>query len=538
MKNIFILFITILLLLTSCNGEKASPSESPLPSASPSTVREVETIVWGYGHGQGGTIFQLHSDSEIVTKLGSKFDVIIKPMLIKEYNINLSTPPDFFAALNAQELYDLGVIRSIPRDMIEQYAPNYAALLDRESYGWELNMAPEGNSYLGLNTYNVNSKQPNMYSVYRLDWLESLGIVPNGMLTALDDEGRFFFTDKAFTQDQFFDIICAFANNEVSGAGGTGIYVPTEQEYIVNYPLAGMFGLNNEIMNCNGRAVPYYASEQYRDYMRFLTEVQKEGLLLVVNSSFLTSPPEFACGQLGWTILSTFLIHNYDLALPAINNLFSPSNNPDAKLLVTPPEIGLSGMQGMSVPTTSLNSLNQNLQWLVSMDVNDTKLSVILQIFDAVSFDPELFALARYGVESVDYQWEGEPYNSRVIQSRQEWMTALSKGAFAFYTFIVDGTAGKPIYDYGSNALTEYASSPAAARLFVMPYKDDVLGKFAKHKQSLDLKYAQKLVQVKQEFYTKVVTGQIKDIDSEWDSYINDLNNNGLLEYLELFGWY
>ena len=174
-------------------------------------------------------------------------------------------------------------------------------------------------------------------------------------------------------------------------------------------------------------------------------------------------------------------------------------------------------------------------QWVVSANVTDKKLAVILQIFDAVSFDPELYVLTNFGTEGVDFIWEGIPFHSRIIYTNAQFQQALRKGVAAFRTGIMDDRTGKIVFRLGDNALTQFASSNEAARLAIRPFINDIFGLFTEQRSALDIIYQARLQQIKQEFYYAVINGQITDVDAEWDRYIANLNANGLLKYIELF---
>ena len=53
----------------------------------------------------------------------------------------------------------------------------------------------------------------------------------------------------------------------------------------------------------------------------------------------------------------------------------------------------------------------------VSANVDDAKLAKILQIFNDLTYDPELWMAAQYGIKGEDWQWEGEEYISKVTQN-------------------------------------------------------------------------------------------------------------------------
>jgi len=529
-------------MLSAC---KPAPPAEPLPFAAPEpeTVNsEPINIKWGYGFGLGDAISQLRvpSKNAVTDALIEEFGVSLEPMFTLNGVINENDPPDFFMSGDARLLYESGVTRAVPRTFITQHAPRYSALLDSEARGWDLGRAPGQDAYIGLSIYDDNFNRPRRYAAYRLDWLEDFGFAVNGAVHELDRSSRFYFTDAAFTQNQFVEIIDVFARRNPEAGG---LLVPAQLSEAMDLTLAGMFGLNDAVVNEGGAAVPYYASSRYRDYLQFLSGMQANGLLIVSHNPFSGSqpdifsinPPEFVGGLVGWTNYEPFVVANYDMIMPDVVNIFSSYYNPDAKILITPPEIGASRLQGVSAPGAPFF---KDRMWLVSKNADDAKLAAILRLFDALSFDPQTLALARYGFAGEDFTWEGEPYDSRVIQSQQGVMQAIHKGALMYFTYVQDGNAWKTVYDLGDNALTDFALSAAARRMLIRPYKDDLSGLYTDRARSLDTEYGAGLAQTAQEFYLSVVTGQTDDVAAGWDAYMTALTADGLNEYIDLYASY
>ena len=537
-NNLLYICLAAMLLFAACTRATKNP-ENINGANSPAEAEELIVINWGILNRGDPASLDPDIEFEIVSDIADMFGVAINLMIMPnatlDINVSVNDLPDFFLAYDFETvLFNSGVLRPIPHDMITQHAPRYAARMSVEPYGWDLGRAPgQDGYYFGLNVYHALMSQPMQYSQYRFDWLIDLGINPNGNVSKLrGGEVSFYFTDEAFTQDQFVDIIRAFANRSDNSSG---VLVPARQEFITTYfrPIIGMFGLIPDIINCGGRAVPYYASGQYRDFMRFLSDLHKEDLLLFASKDDAwANPPELIRGRIGWNVGVPSIILNYYgvIAFPNENvNLFL--RDPDAKLLVAPPEIGLSGMQGFySLNTSFLTSI----KWFVSAAVTDEKLAKILQIFDALSFDPEFHVLSNYGVEGVDFTWEGEPYNSRAIQNTSRSLQeSQRRGAGGLNTLNMED--GFLVYQLGNNALTQFASSPRTAQMAIRPYKEDMFGLFTDQRAELDLRFEERLRQVRQDFYYNVATGGITDVDAEWDRYIAGLYANGLSEYIALF---
>jgi hypothetical protein len=103
--------------------------------------------------------------------LGKLFDVRLVGAHVPDINhfYAMEPRPDIFFT-NPHIAHGTGVSRTIPEEMLRRYAPNYAALLDRHD-GWEVSRAPNGEQF-ALNTFDAYHNDLDMFSVYRLDWLE------------------------------------------------------------------------------------------------------------------------------------------------------------------------------------------------------------------------------------------------------------------------------------------------------------------------------------------------------------------------------
>ena len=178
-------------------------------------IQDILNITWGYGYGMGN-VAEISSNAEIVQFINNYFNVMITPVLLLGNEINNISPPDIFVAYgdNKQIYQASGFTRTVSREMIEKHAPSYASLLNSVSYGWEINKSPHADdAFLGLSIYNGNIANLRGYSVYRLDWLDDLHISPNGTINELEKD-KIFFTDIAFNQQQFEEIIWSFVHDK------------------------------------------------------------------------------------------------------------------------------------------------------------------------------------------------------------------------------------------------------------------------------------------------------------------------------------
>jgi len=237
--------------------------------------------------------------------------------------------------------------------------------------------------------------------------------------------------------------------------------------------------------------------------------------------------------RVGW-----FQANPHEILSPEI---LSPDSNPpsvsvllrgqrDARLLVAPPEIGMSGYYG--VGTGSALPFRTCSRWVVGAQVSDAKLATILGIFDYVTFNDRAYVLTNYGVEGQHFQWEGVPFDSRIAQTpNQSWRAYNNASEWVFSTFIT--TPQSDVFRLGHNHLAWFSSSFAGRRAVIPPHREDVFGTFTLYYAALQEQFGEGLSRVRQEFFISAIRGNI-DIEASWDAYLDDLRLNGLDQFLAL----
>jgi hypothetical protein len=335
-------------------------------------------------------------------------------------------------------------------------------------------------------------------------------------------------------------------------------------------PVLGMFGVNMSIMEEDGEALPFYATRAYREALLFLEDLAARDVILVYESQdpihvFIN---DFV--RVGWS------------PVPA-RDLFNIINaahraDPARRFLITPPEIGDAGNRGVGLHPSYSVFNPDGLAWVIDMETNDDTLSRILNIFDALAFDPEIFTVSTYGFYSESpyfrtavrngrsrqfytgerprIEWSGDPFDS-IVRFRQPPRFEYREGLFTAGIF--DGVTF-PAHLYGEfPAVTAFAQSGAGRRLNLPAARTDADNIFARERAFLDeahwealmspritvitTRYMSEIVTI--EFFKGVVFAYLHDVITgnsnvaqTWDEYINALNANGLQEYIELFSRY
>jgi hypothetical protein len=619
MKMMFLLFATVF-LLTAC-GRNATPCvydpedgpylpdghvmpENPLPHGQhlPNAaenrvvllapqIREIpaNTIIrWGFnrtlygpdifcpttGEPMGGVAY-LHwieqgrnrdirntfVNNDVETFLGKRFGVRVEGVHVSTVESAVKQYTDIFLA----DVSDMRVpARTIPEEMIRRYAPNYAALLDRYN-GWEINRTP-GGSQRALNTFQYAPTDLSAFSVYRLDVLEGYGIAPPGPLTQVAE--GVYFSPRSYTMGEFLHIIDRFTYCEFT-TDPNAFGNPTLTQwwsYRINAmvwsfqadpfrtfaPIFGMFGVNTGIMEEDGQAKPFFATRAFRDALIFIENINRQGAVRRTGGNQLYpwfSEPNW---RIGWVS-----VH--------INDLYaligdSPVRNPGRRYLITPPESGRDGSRGVGLNSTEAFNPNGEA-WFIGENVCDDVLSRILNMFDAMSFDPRIHSVVRFGIyedspfyhefdtsgkrawgfNTARFSWEGEPYNS-VMEVNRAQSFHVREGVY--FTGIVDGVIWPQWFFGGYGAVNEFARSEEGRALNLLPTRTDPTGIFAETRIILEEEYGETLLNLAVEYVRSIYTGAgftdsgtiiHTSIAETWDAYLMSLYNNGLQGFINLF---
>jgi hypothetical protein len=554
-------------------------------------------IVWGFNPAMHGGDFNLAVNNSVETanaRRGSIFapSLLIQNALSNYFNVTLEGvhassvydtlesrwTPEMLEGIDRNPRTDIrltqpvlplaaGQSRTIPEDMIRRYAPNYAALLDRHN-GWPVSRAANGEQF-ALNTFDIHHHDLDMFSVYRLEWLESFGIpLPGtGELTRLGD--GIYFTPESYSFLEFLIIMDTFTREEPNPntrapQGWTGDAVDWARNrtwgievnrngdiFQTVAPILGMFGVNTSIMEENGQAVPFFASNAYRDALRFIEDLADRDVIFVYGGS--EQHTTFMCPffRVGWAPVRT-----EDLYSVVHTTL---RNDPARRLLITPPENGGFNQWGVGLMQSASPFNADGKAWVIGAHVSDDTLSRILNMFDEMSFDPELLALTAFGfhrdsplydaeqsrgfsfsdgertVSGISrFTWAGEPFDSQV-NFRRAVNYSLREGLF--FTGILDGSNWQRRFLGEFDVVTRFAQSNAGQALNIPPSRGDVHNAFLAERAYLDERHWNALMGefgLVSRYLTDILRRDLT-VGESWDNYMETLNAHGLQEYIELF---
>jgi putative aldouronate transport system substrate-binding protein len=480
-------------------------------------------------------------------RLEEQFNIKINNTKVDTWNadqVNLMVAsgdlPDTFAfttgGKTAKELYDSGLTRTIPKEMLEKYAPNYMKMLSENPPGPKRNLKQgTDNEYLQLIGQYSNVDGLPWGPTFRLDWLEKLGIEPPGEIKQVGPSGgreKIYFTEDAYTIDEVEEILKAFTFDDPDGNGKDDTYgiSPYNNQIHWSASLMGAFGIapGYNFME-DEKLVQTEVSKKYKDFLKLMAKWYKMGL---IDPEFTTldankSWEKYKQGKIGYYIAQPAYIAMDDWAKGRAPQNIVESPNSTAKLLATAPEIGKDGQQGVGafIPVGNLADA-----FYVSKDVTDEELVRILQIFDYINFESEA-RWTLFGEVGEHSDWEGTPEKS-ALKVRPEFAKEEGNSGFWAYNF---RTYDKERVQWFTSEYTMklknefYARDDVQEKMLIRPYKNDVLDET--NLREVTKRYSGQLTTIVDEFRMKAIVGEV-DIDKEWDKYVENWMNNGGRETL------
>lgn len=537
-----------MLLTAACSNQEASKEEKKVDVAS---LPEAGDFSKKLDLELSGSITRGKAEdgSYVQKRLEEQFNIKITNTKVDTWNadqVNLMVAsgdlPDTFAfttgGKTAQELYDSGLTRTIPKEMLEKYAPRYMKMLSENPPGPIMNLK-EGtdNQYLQLIGQYAHVDGLVWGPTFRLDWLEKLGIEPPGEIKQVGPSNgreKIYYTDGAYTIEEVEEILKAFTFNDPDGNGKDDTYGLSPWNSNTNWAvtLAGAYGIaltaKYNLME-DGKLVTTEVSQKYKAFLKQMAKWYEMGL---IDPEFTTlddkkSWEKYKQGKIGYYVAQPSYMAMDDWAKGR-----APQNiveNPDstAKLLATLPEIGKDGSQaeGAYIPVGNLADA-----FYVSKDVSDEELARILQVFDYINFDKEA-RWTLYGEVGVHSDWEGEPEKS-ALKVRPEFAAEEGNSGFWAYNFRTYDQDRVPWFqsEYTMKLKNDlFAREDVKEKMLIRPYKWDLLNET--NIKEVDKRYKGQLDTIVAEFRMKAIVGEV-DIDKEWDNYVENWMNNGGKELL------
>ncbi|NIK75335.1 ABC-type glycerol-3-phosphate transport system substrate-binding protein [Paenibacillus castaneae] len=540
-------FMSAALVIAGCSSNAGNKTEGPVDI---SKLSEVGDFSENLTLNLSGSITKGKAEdgSYVQKRLEEQFNVKIVNTKVDTWNkdqVNLMVAsgdlPDTFAftagGQTPQQLHESGLTRTIPKEMLEKYAPRYMKMLSENPPGPIMNLKKgTDDQYLQLLGQYAHVDGLPWGPTLRLDWLENLGMKPSGEMKQVGPSGgreKIYFTEAAYTLEELEEILKAFTFGDPDGNGKDDTYgiLPANNNLNWAASLMGAFGLAKGYnLLENDKLVTTEISQKYKEFLKLMAKWYDMGL---IDPEFTTLDEKmgwekYKQGKIGYYIAQPAYIAMDDWAKGRAPQNIVENPNSKAKVLATAPEIGKDGQQGVGayLPVTNLADA-----FYISKNVTDKQLARILQIFDYINFDDEA-RWTLYGEVGVHSDWEGEPENS-ALKVRPEFAEQEGNSGFWAYNF---RTYSKERVKWFTSAYTLklkdefYARNDIKEKMLIRPFKWDILNET--NLIEVSKRYSGQLNTIVDEFRMKAIVGEI-DIDKEWDKYVENWMKNGGKETLE-----
>jgi putative aldouronate transport system substrate-binding protein len=463
--------------------------------------------------------------------------------------------PDFgYYYISGQYLMEQGLGRTVPLDMIIKYCPGYYKLLTDDPIGLLFNRV-EGkeDEYYGLSMVTrlawISGHQP----LWRLDWLENLGYELENLQPMINyddpewDDVVFISTTK-FTLDETKEILRAFTEDDPDGNGVDDTYGSAfSNGWYDCYISYCMFGFDMEENSfykdsITGDFLPYYAISEYKEWAEYISEMLEKGYLRRLpgeENYYYELQSVWRTGQTGYMNTNNYTPTYNDSPPGSIHD-----KDKTARFVLTQ----VPGEKGKLRPYWVFNwSEGEHYPFGVTCD--DKKMVRILQMINYAYFG-ENWLRYKWGIEGVHYKWSGEPFNSQLMFTDPEKIPVKYRGTgtsifgqFGNVNFIPDL---KVYFDYNPYTIQfydyygkHYPSGLLDDRFWIRPDKyyarfmmpEDKYEDFKKLKDETQLQ----IDAVRNDFMNRLFSGQIANIDTEWEQYIQQLYAAGLEEWMKIW---
>ena len=496
-------------------------------------------------------------DSWFMQELNQKFNVNIIPNGIWNNDtdkVNLmfasGDVPEVFSRGPALEHYGEGVSRSIPADMIRANGPNYTKILDDNPWAWLVHKSPDDDDQqIALGGVSLTTSWVQYYPSFRIDWARKLGFDLPGYdenKVSLDDTGTVYFYDISRDIEWWEDLLIAFRDGDPDGNGKNdtipmaACYDSTARTWAA---LIGSFGVNTWDIEVdvkgsanyveNGQMVLTLTSERYRTFLKWMARWYEMGL---IDSELPTLKrnamwEKIANGQIGVAFGGALTDAGTQLSRPPSSFASNAEPGSGAEVVMTQLPIGPDGFHFAKMNASTLPEASHPVQ--LRHDVSDAKAKKVIQMYDYYNCDLEGWIGKMYGKEGVHFDWSGTPMASKPVVRKADDIPDgyLKDGKFTQYPamyllrnfqFLYPGKLKSFIIDYSM-------VQDKGRKYAVRPYKWDQFSETGLY--DVYARYGEGLNSLMEEFFYKAITGAV-NLDSDWDAYVKQFNENGGLEYI------
>ncbi|MDF2647167.1 MAG: transporter substrate-binding protein [Paenibacillus sp.] len=299
---------------TGSPSPKATESNQPKP-----TLKALKSFIQeDYNTYPAGKVLEERTGYKV------QYDMLPKESPLDKLNLIMASGTDydlitvndtntFIKYAQSGALTDLG-------PLIEKYGPNIKAAIPQSSFD---RIKVDGKIY-GIPTISLSQVAGGL--LIRQDWLDKLNL------------------KMPTTTDEFVAVLQAFKDKDPGGTGKNGTPFTLSSSIAAIPNLIGAFGMPNTNNQVNGKMLNVAEDPAYKDYLQFLIDLYKKGL---IDNEFGSNKVEttreiFTSGRAG------VIFANW-ADIPTLMNTLSKTQ-PDAKITYVAPLTGKGGKSGYGIP--------------------------------------------------------------------------------------------------------------------------------------------------------------------------------------------
>lgn len=425
------------------------------------------------------------------------------------------------------QMEDEELIRSIPVEMVREYAPGYIDLCDRYPILYTQGLDPEDpTQFRFLPDFCIGQINTHNNAMYlRYDWIKKLGIDLGVNVEQLTDQ--LYIADNGLSREVFIDVLRGFVYDDPDGNGENDTFGLLKDWAVSLVTSQGILYGGN--MDVDGQPLDWFVNPGMKDLLLYVQELYAEGLIypeiftlqwgedweLITNGK---------AGVLSGNAVATIWLNSWAKNRPPLA-LFDA--DPEAELLMIPGIAGPDGQVHHAKPYLP----GRGESFYVNADVDDEKLADILTFFNFCNFpgDDDIIATLWCGEKGVDWEWneDGTPNRITNIQNGERGTQVFCRNiqdgkAYEWYTYEPLFSTGLKYYveEYGGiwNKMLEY------------PYKADIFNET--DAAEIQMGYSKDWEAARNSYFMSVILGEA-NVEEDWDAYIETLNSLKYGEYVE-----
>lgn len=421
---------------------------------------------------------------------------------------------------NSQKMLERGLTRTIPYDMVKEYAPSFLTVYEENPtlYTTIVDLEDSDNFFALSGVREQETRVANsVYADYfRYDWIQALDIDLGVNVTQISDQ--FYVADNGLTLEKFEEVMEAFTYGDPDGNGVDDTYGASFESMLRFDLLYSGFNFINGVNESDGEAELYYTTDEFKEFVLWFQEMFSKGY---IDENFFYQQREDRWATVenngcGYFLESSIALNSWAMDRPPLS-----MSGTDATFLITP---GLSNNEGQGTMIKNAMPADGYLCY-ISNNVDDEKLKVILQTLEYMNFGQDNISLW-FGKEGEDWKWEGEFEDISALEIAEEGARVFTQHVQRGRLF--EAVNLQPIFQAGSDFWLDECLWRDGQREQYQ-YKLDLESET--QYSALSGEYSEGCVAIMEEYFEKWVYEGL-DVEESWEEYLFELDDNGYQEMM------